>query len=302
MHIRPTMYRFLKESDSIGIAAPASHFDPIRFEAGLDTLRQMGFDVRLPEGLFAKEGFLAGSDQHRAEIFNFLMAAGDVKAIIAARGGYGSQRILDLIDYHLLARDHKLIIGFSDLTVVLWAVWSRLKLATIHGPTITTLAQSGENEKLALKRLILGKAEFTLPATQGLPRRPGKVCAPLVGGNLTSLCHLVGTDFSPRFEGCILILEDCGEKAYRIDRMVYQMQQAGCFDKIMGIALGRFSGCDDLQSVNRIFMSLAEAQDVPLLAGLPLGHDGPNYPFVHGAFAELDTENGKLSQVISNVA
>jgi len=291
---KTTMFAPLAKGDTIAVMAPASHFDRQRFDTGLGVFERMGFRVHVPPAVFAKEGIFAGSDGQRADIFNRLAADGTVKALAAARGGYGAQRILDRLDYQALAVARKPIIGFSDITALLWAAWSKAGVSSIHGPTVTTLAEAGENQRQAMQCLLCGKWEFVLERSEDRPWIAGKARGPVVGGNLTTLCHLIGTRFAPRFSGCIVLLEDCGEKAYRIDRMVFQMLRAGCFEGLSGLALGRFSDCDDPGAVDDIFMSLARELEVPLLAGLPVGHRGPNAPFVYGAPAELDPAGGRL--------
>ncbi len=288
------MFRPLSAGDTIAVVAPASHFDHRRFEAGRRALEQMGFRVQVPPEVFAKEGIFAGPDRQRAGLVNRLAAGAGVKALAAARGGYGSQRILEQLDYKILSLSRKPIIGFSDITVVLWAVWSETGVAGIHGPTLTTLAEADERQRRALTGLLCGQWECVLEGTGHGLFRPGVAWGPVVGGNLTSLCHLLGTRFAPRFAGCIVILEDCGEKAYRIDRMVFQMLRAGCFDGVAGLALGRFSNCDDPVAVDRMFMSLAGELDVPLLTGLPVGHQGQNMPFVYGCPAAMDAARAIL--------
>ncbi len=291
----PATFEPLKNGDTIGIFAPASHFDLLRFEAGLDVLKQMGFKVKVPSRIFAKDGIFAGDDALRAELLNQLATDMEVSALMTARGGYGSQRMVDLIDFRAMSKARKPVIGFSDVTVVLWAAWVEAGLAGIHGPTVTTLAEADQYQRRLFELLLRGKREFVIEKTEDRPCLPGLARGPVVGGNLTSLCHLLGTRHAPRFSGMIVVLEDCGEKAYRVDRMVFQMFRAGCFDGLAGLALGRFSGSDDEQAVDRIFMELAGRLKVPLLAGLPVGHQGPNLPFVYGGFAVMDSAKGTLA-------
>lgn len=281
---------FLSPGDTIGIAAPGSPFDQGLFEKGLAVLAEMGFKVSLPEGLFERRGFLAGSDAHRAALLQGLFADPAVKAIVCARGGYGALRVIDRIDWPLICRHPKLLVGFSDVTNLHSALWDQCRLVSLHGPNVTGLAEADDESRTALVAALTGKGpiEFFLP--QGITLQPGRASGIMAGGNLTCLCHLIGTRFHPRFEGRLLFLEDRGEAPYRIDRMLTQMTQAGCLEGVSGVVLGDFSGCGPLQSVYGIFRERLGNRGIPILAGLEAGHEKRNLTLPLGLGATLDAD------------
>ena len=209
----------------IGIAAPAGPVDPERLRQGVAVLNALGFDVVVPEALSAAQGFLAGSDAHRAHALNHLFADPGIHAVMCARGGYGSLRILPLLRYELLAASPKVIIGFSDITALLTAVSLRSRLVVFHGPVVTTLADASPKTVAGMLDAIASDRPLVLRPEGAVPLRPGRTSGPVCGGNLTTLCHLIGTPFAPRFRHRIVFLEDRGEAPYRIDRMLVHLKR-----------------------------------------------------------------------------
>ena len=284
----------LKPGDTIGIVAPAGPFDPEKFMKGKSVLESMGFQTVFEEGIFQKHGFLAGTDIQRADQVNRLFADTTVQAIFCARGGYGSMRILSLLDFETIQTHPKIFLGFSDISALLSALFDRCSLVTFHGPVVTTLAKASEKTIMAMKTVLTSDAPLELTPENGKVIKPG-VCSGLVaGGNLTTLCHLVGTPYTPNFKGKILLIEDVGEMPYRIDRMLTQMKLAGCFNEIAGLILGGFKECGYLNEVVEIFSNIFEDADIPILTGFEVGHGEHNLTIPMGLGATLDTESKKL--------
>lgn len=284
----------LKEGDTVGVVAPASPFDMEEFENGIKSIESMGFRAAVPEELFERSGFLAGSDSHRAHLVQRFFADPKLRGIICARGGYGSVRILSLLDFKRLQQDPKVFVGFSDISVLLNTLFARSGLVTIHGPMITALGRAEKLGRDSLQGAIAGDRPVVLRAPEGIVLAPGRATGRVAGGNLTALCHLVGTPFTPDFGQNLLFLEDVGEAPYRIDRMLVQMKIAGCFHGIVGVVLGSFIDCGDVEEIHRIFSEIFQDTGVPILAGIPAGHGEENLSFPIGLEATLDTDAMEL--------
>lgn len=287
--------RRLGPGSVIGIAAPSGPFDPQAFERGLEVLRTMEFRVRIPDGLFASRGYLAGTDAHRAAVFESVFCDPGIDAVMAARGGYGCLRILPLLDFARLAAHPKALIGFSDVTALLTAMGSRCGLATFHGPMVTTLAGASERTLRGLREAVASDRPLKLTSDAAIALRPGTASGTVCGGNLNTLCHLVGTPFAPRFRNRIVFLEDRGEAPYRVDRMLMHMKTAGCFEGVKGLVLGSFTDCGSPEEIMAIVEEIFHGEGFPVLAGLEAGHSDPNLTLPLGVRAELDAEGRALS-------
>ena len=285
----------LKPGGKIGIAAPAGPFDRELFFRGARIFEEMGFEVHVPEGLLDARGFLAGTDKHRAEIVNQLFADRSVEAIVCARGGYGSLRILPLLDYDTIARNPKIFIGFSDITALLTVLFDRCGLATFHGPVVTSLADANEITKQSLIQSVSSDHRLKVEVPKGVTVKPGSGAGILCGGNLTTLCHLVGTPFAPSFANKILFLEDRAEAPYRIDRMLMQMKLAECFQGLAGIVLGSFEDCGPIEDIINIIKEIFADCLIPIMAGLDAGHGNHNLTLPMGIEATLDADRHMLA-------
>lgn len=294
-HQNPRLPHRLKPGDTVAIAAPAGAFDHEVLYRGTRVLKQMGFKVLLPDGLFATEGNRAGSDRHRADLLNGLFADDSVDAIMCARGGYGTLRILPFIDYQAVEKNPKIFIGFSDISALLWSLFSRCGLVTFHGPLVTTLASAPEQTRLALRQALCGAETVEIRANAGTTLRAGSATGTVCGGNLTTLCHLVGTPFGVQFADKLLFIEDRGEAAYRIDRMLVQMKLAGCFDGLAGIFLGSFKDCGPMADILGIVADIFADAAVPILAGVSAGHGTSNLTIPMGIEATLDADRQLLT-------
>ena len=284
----------LKPGDTMGIVAPAGPFEPDKFMKGKAVLESMGFQTIFDESIFQKNGFLAGTDFQRADQVNHLFADPSVQAIICARGGYGSMRILSLLDFETIQENPKIFLGFSDISALLSVLYDQCGLVTFHGPLVTTLAKATEKTIMAMKTALVSDASLELIPEDGMVIKPGVCSGLMAGGNLTTLCHLVGTPFAPNFKGKILLLEDVGEMPYRIDRMMTQMKLAECFNDMAGLILGTFKKCGHLNDIVDIFNNIFKDTDIPILAGFDMGHGIHNLTVPMGIRATLDTDKEQL--------
>jgi len=279
----------------IGIAAPASPFDRETLDRGARVLREMGFETVVPEEIMAAERYLAGPDSRRAALLQRLFEDDRIDAVICARGGYGCLRILPLLDYERIAAHPKVFVGFSDVTALLAAITRRCGFAAFHGPVVTSLADGLESTRQSLAAAIASDSATALRPAGAVTVRPGWASGVVCGGNLTTLCHLIGTPFQPSFRGRILFLEDRGEAPYRIDRMLTQLKLAGCLEGVRGLALCAFTDCGSTEEVLGIFGERFADAPFPILAGLPAGHSEPNLTLPLGISAVLDADRQALS-------
>ncbi|MDM8526468.1 LD-carboxypeptidase [Desulfococcaceae bacterium HSG8] len=281
--------------DTIGVVAPAGSFGMKAFYLGVSILKSMGFRISVSGDIFKKKGYLAGSDTHRAGVVNRLFADRTVKAVFCARGGFGSIRILPLLDFECIRENPKIFVGFSDISAILSVLYAKCGLATFHGPLVTSLADTDQETKTSMLSALSSGKQLKIRPAKGITIRAGNASGPVSGGNLNTLCHLIGTPFEPVYNGHILLLEDRGEPAYKIDRMLTQMKLAGCFDGLAGLALGSFKDCSISEDIFRIADNIFKKNPVPILAGFDAGHGARNITIPMGLKATLDADNHLLS-------
>jgi muramoyltetrapeptide carboxypeptidase len=289
----------LRRGDLVRLVAPAGPVDRARLDRGVARLSAAGYVVEVPDGVHAREGaYLAGSDAHRAAQFNAALAAPGVRAVVAARGGYGTTRILPLLDWKRAAAAPRLVVGYSDLSAVLSYLATRLSVPSIHGAMpAADLANRYDAAALdAFVRLAAGEVSPREP--WGLPcekLRAGAAEGRLSGGCLSVLTSLLGTPFVPDFRGALLFLEEVGEPAYRIDRSLTQWLQSGRWASVAGMVVGRTAPVrgEDEDGIRRRFADAAKALGVPCWYGFPAGHEGPNHALPFGTAARIDAK-GRL--------
>ncbi|GAB4245964.1 MAG: LD-carboxypeptidase [Deltaproteobacteria bacterium] len=297
--------RPLEKGGVIAICAPAGPVDPSRLERGIARLRAAGFVPEIADGVLAAGGYLAGDDDHRARQFEWALSVPEARAVMAARGGYGTTRILPRIDWRKAVRRRKVIVGFSDLTAVLSYLSTRLRFPCLHGPMAAAdLALRFDPSALdAFARLASGKVSPREPWGDPAERlRGGAAEGVLAGGCLSVLTSLLGTPYEPDFRGALLFLEDVGEPAYRLDRMLTQWIQSGRLSKIAGILAGKVAPArgESQEDVRRVFHDAGKHLGVPVRYGFPAGHDGKNVALPFGVRARIDTK-GRLFLIESPV-
>ncbi len=283
----------LRRGDRIRLIAPASPFDVGLFRAGQRVLEGLGLVPVVSRGEFAREGFLAGSDHRRAENLKSALQEEDTQAVWCIRGGYGTVRLLPLLDLRRLRQHPKLLVGFSDVTALLVQLARPGGFVTIHGPVITQLPRLPVTDLRWLKALLFGtRAPQRLPLGRTRTLVPGKADGTLVACNLSILASLAGTRFAPDLCGAILCLEDVNEEAYRLDRLFWQILSAGLLRRVRGIVVGELVGCKPegagRHSARRVLERAVCALGLPALSGAPFGHGRRNVALPVGVRARLD--------------
>ena len=299
----------LRPGDTVGLVAPASSDDePMRLEMALNTIRGMGLVPKLGRHISDRHGYLSGTDQDRAADIHDMYSDSSVRAVFAIRGGWGSARLLPLLDWDLIRANPKLLIGSSDVTALHLAFAARAGFPTIHGPNASNRWdeiswQSFWRMAFAGEGPLLGEADGKDRAQDRWRTtliRPGKANGRLLGGNLTVLSTLMGTPWLPDFTGAILFLEDVGEAEYRIDRMMNQLALSGVLGKVAGVMFGQCVRCNSSIpdyagfTVPQILDQYLAPLGVPAFAGANIGHVTNQLSLPVGARVELDATAGTL--------
>jgi muramoyltetrapeptide carboxypeptidase len=296
------------------VAPSAAPNEPERIRFAIDTVESLGFKVKPGAHLFDRDGYLAGGDATRAADLNAMFADDGVDAIWCVRGGYGASRILPALDYALMQRKPKALIGYSDITALHMAIHRHAGLVTFHGPVAFrafTPYSLGE-----LKRVLwIGETPVRLGGPPPFERTegrvdwenrvatlvPGRARGRLLGGNLCLMSHLCGTPYFPDLRGAILFLEDVEEAYYRIDRMLTQLWLSGALAGVAGVAFGKFTNCNPSQfflqnrPLEDILAERCRALGVPAVSGIMVGHIDDQTTLPVGCLAELDADAGTLT-------
>lgn len=297
--MRPNRPRPLRPGDQIALVAPSGPVPAESIAAGIAYLEGRGYGVRPGKHLFARHHYLAGGDAARAADLMEAFADPRISAVFCARGGYGAGRLLDRLDYELIAAHPKIALGFSDTTGLHLALWARAGLVCFTG-SLVSLDLAGERdpftEEWLWKTLTTAGPLGPLPlGPQVQVVRPGRAVGPLLGGCLALLCSLMGTPYLPDLSGAILLLEDVGEYPYRLDRMLNQLRLAGILEKLSGLVLGQFKDCFTPEEMEHspplaeMVLELTQRLEVPILAGVPYGHFARRLVLPLGVEAVLDT-------------
>jgi muramoyltetrapeptide carboxypeptidase len=296
--MRSVIPKPIEKGTCIGIVAPASSVDLTKSYQAIDQLLDIGYIPILGDAIFDQHGFLAGNDADRLADIHRMFADPNIDAILCLRGGYGSMRIIDQIDFDLIRRNPKWLIGYSDITTLLNAVYQETGMLSIHGPMLAELPSSVDSCWWDHLWGLLQNpmSPFTYPQTKKTHCLfPGKAAGPIIGGNLTLLAASLGTPFEINTAGCILFMEEVGENPYRIDRMLTQLRLAGKLQAANGIVFGDFTDCHapaDKPSfpIEEILAAHMELAGTPAFMGFPAGHDLPNYPFPIGSPTYMDAD------------
>jgi muramoyltetrapeptide carboxypeptidase len=290
----------LRPGDWVRVVAPSGPIPPDDFAQGaavLSSRYQLRYD---PDSLFRATGLTAGPDQVRLAELEAALLDPEARAVIMGRGGYGLLRILAAIDPDLLRKAAKPIVGFSDGTLLL-AQAARAGLASIHGPVVTQLGRLGPEDHDALfAALEQPEARRLCSGLDALV--PGRAQGPLLGGNLEVFSRMLGTPYLPDLRGAILFFEDVGERPYRIDRLLTQLELAGVFQAAAGVVAGEFIGCDEptpskttSPPANEVLRERLGRLHIPVILGAPIGHGRHNRALPYGTRVELDADAGTLT-------
>jgi muramoyltetrapeptide carboxypeptidase len=275
----------LRRGDLIGLVSPASAPMPAeKIQQAVVYLESLGYRTKIGTHAAATYGYLAGKDEERAADFNQMAADPQVKAIFATRGGYGSPRLLDQIDYPALQHNPKIIVGFSDITALQLAIFRKIGLVTFSGPLPAVEFCKNPDpyaEENFWRLLISTKRIGELRNPTGTPLHwKGDSAAEgiLLGGNLSLVVSLLGTPFSPSYKDALLALEDVGEEPYRIDRMFTQLRNARVLERLNGLVLGQFTNCENKDtkkpsfSLDEVLSEVRQAHNWPSVSNLQYGH------------------------------
>ncbi len=292
----------LEKGDRIGVIAPASPIpDREKLERGIEVLESLGFQIELGKNIFKSNLYLAGSDEERLSDLMEFVERDDIKAIIAARGGYGTLRLLPLLDFEKFYANPKIIMGFSDLTSLLIPITEKTGLITFEGPMVASLFSRRDELSIEyfLKAVQIRDYAIAPNPLQIYPIVPGSAQGELIGGCLSLINALLATPFEPDFEGKILFIEEVDEPLYRIDRMLTQLRLAGVFNKIKGIVFGGFVGDFDLKDLLYVLTDRTGDLGIPVVYGFPFGHGDHFVTLPIGAMGNLIVEKGRSQLRVS---
>ena len=292
----------LKQGDTIGVIAPAGPVLQTELQEGIQLLESFGHKVVLSPHVFDKRGYLAGEDDTRLEDIHTMFRDNRVKAIFCARGGYGTLRILDRINYDILRENPKIFVGYSDITALLLAIHKETGLVTFHGPVMKELTQRRIGNLESFLNLVSHVRLPDIELAGGRSLNPGKATGTLMGGNLSLICHLIGSPYMPSMKGTILFIEEKGEELYRIDRLLTHLRLSGVLSESAGLIAGSFEQCGERAEIDRLLSDAVSGLDIPVLTGLPIGHGLINITLPMGLPTAIDSETMTLQILESCVA
>ena len=285
----------LRPGDLIGVISPSGPVDEPELQAGLDMIKSSGFEVHKGAHVFCRKGYLAGDDEKRLKDLHAMFTNRDIKAVFCTRGGYGTMRLLDKINYALIRENPKIIAGFSDITALLIAIHEKTGLITFHGPVIQGLAVGNRDSFKGLIHTLTIGEPLKISLGDGYALVSGAATGPLTGGNLSLICSLIGTPYFPALRGDILFIEEKGEPLYRIDRMLTHLLLSGSLNGLAGVVAGEFTGCADMADINELLFDRLSGLRIPVATGLSTGHGMENITLPIGLSAQLDTGSMALS-------
>ncbi|HWO75912.1 MAG TPA: LD-carboxypeptidase [Bacillus sp. (in: firmicutes)] len=297
----------IKKGDRIGLIAPSSPVShPDRVEASVQKLEEFGFEVAVGESCYGQYGYLAGEDSLRAEDINRMFADPEIDAIVCIRGGYGTPRIIDQLDYEMIEKNPKLFVGYSDITTLHIALNQRCKMVTLHSPMPASDMLRDFDEYSAegfLQAISSSEPLGEMKNPEGEEVQclvKGVATGPIVGGNLSLIAATIGTAYEIDTKGKLLFLEDTDEEPYSIDRMLSQLRLAGKLDDCNGIILGDWNNCVPKDAkpsltLHEVFQDLLVPTGKPIICNFKAGHCKPTMTLPLGVEAILDADHCKLT-------
>jgi muramoyltetrapeptide carboxypeptidase len=304
--------RRLSAGDTVALVAPASAtFNSVEVAIARESLEGLGLKVKVGEHVLSRHGYLSGTDKDRAADINRFFRDDDVRAVLPIRGGWGSSRVLPHLDFDLIRRNPKVVLGYSDITALHLAIHAKTGLVTFHGPNgmgrwdewsveiVRRMLFNGEAMTLANPRKLSDRNALTPIEHRVQTIKAGTARGRLIGGNLTVMTAILGSPFVPSTAGAILFLEDVGEDLYRIDRMFTQLKLAGILDRIRGFVFGTCSECGPGEgfaslTLEEILADHITPLGVPAWFGAMIGHATPQWTVPVGAEAEIDGAAGTI--------
>ncbi|MGF1496734.1 MAG: LD-carboxypeptidase [Elainellaceae cyanobacterium] len=305
----------LRRGDRVGLISPAgATFLQEQLDIVADAVRGLGLVPQLAPHVGDRYGYLAGQDANRAADMNAFFADEDIAALLPIQGGWGSARTLPHLDYDLIRRHPKILVGFSDITALLLGIHAKTGLVTFHGPNGLTAWRPNQTDPF---RQVLFNGEAVMVQNQPAPEdgdrlmqvrhriqtiTPGRAEGPLVGGNLSVLSGLVGSPYLPDLDGAILFLEDVGEAVYRIDRLLTHLALAGVFDRLAGVIMGQCPGCEPgagygSLTLEEVLRDHLAPLDIPAWSGAAIGHVEPILTLPIGTRVAIDASDGAIQML-----
>ena len=287
----------LKKGDRVAIVAPARKVNTVQIQDALEIIRHHGLEVVLSQHLFSGfHSYLAGSDHERLSDLQSCLDDPTVKAIICARGGYGSTRIVDELDLTKFALKPKWLVGFSDVTAIHLKL-IKSEIMSIHGTMPILFSRPDSGDSITSLMTVLLEGNFSLAARASNFNRPGMAQGKLVGGNLSLVADSLGTSTEIETENCILLLEEIDEYFYRIDRMMTQLKRAGKLKNLKGLAIGHMTEIKESElpygeCIEKIILDKVKEYNYPVAFGIPSGHENPNLAWIHGSSTSFSVSAG----------
>lgn len=282
---------YLKVGDTIGLICPAGYMPLEKIQKCIRKLKDWGYNVKIGKTVGTQFNYFSGTDSDRLEDLQSMMDDKEVKAILCGRGGYGVGRIIDQINFKTFRKQPKWLIGFSDITVLHSHLFTNYKISSLHAPMAGAFNE-GDNEYLeSLKNALAGvPGNYICPPH--IYDQKGKAKGRLVGGNLSLLCHLIGTSSDLDTKDKILFLEDVGEYIYNIDRMMFQLKRSGKLKRLAGLIIGGFTEIKDTtipfgQTAEEVIKDIVKSYDFPVAFNFPVSHSTQNYALKIGARYEF---------------
>jgi muramoyltetrapeptide carboxypeptidase len=294
--------QLLARGDVVGVVATGFAPDPRFLETGVRWLQQAGYEVRSGTTVSGLHGYFPASDLDRAADFMAMVHDRSIQAIWFARGGYGSARILEHVDWAAVRRSGKLFIGYSDITALALASFRGRSPLWMYGPVVTELGAPDCCHMAGFRRLLRGEPD-TVRFRSHQVVVPGRARGMLLGGNLSVLVHLLGTPYMPSLRRAILVLEDVGEETYRLDRLLTHLKMSGALANVAGICLGQFNPPASTRKYpgDRPFQEAVQeilgSLNLPVVQGLPFGHIDRKRVLPLGGLAVLNTANRTLEMI-----
>lgn len=288
---------YLKKGDKIALVCPAKKL-PKPIDNAIALLESWGLEVIIGESLYASHHQFAGSDKLRKKDIQHFLDDPDIKAIISGRGGYGTIRIIDDLDFAKFNQQPKWFVGFSDITVLLSHLVAQCNVQCIHGQMPYTFDESTDAALISLRKSLFGeKQEYEYESV--FKNRPGMANGTLIGGNLSLLTMVQGSVSEMNYDGKILFLEDVGEQEYGIDRMLRMLKRAGKLDHLKGLIIGAFNEIEEEkisfgQTADEVIWEIVKDYDFPVCFNFPTGHIENNLSMVLGADVALNVETNNV--------
>ena len=293
----------LRPGDRVRVVSPGSTPDPANMARGIEILRSWGLEVELAPHVFTKYGYLAGTDAQRIADLNAALNDPGIRGVFAARGGYGTQRIVDRMDLAGVRRSPRVVVGFSDITSIHGRLWRGTGLVTFYGPMVNwTDSRTGPDSAEALRRAVMTTDPITItrdPTETTAPVLvPGRASGPLLGGCLTLIASSLGAKDSPSFDGALLFFEDLNESPSSIDMMLTELRRLGVLSRVAGVVIGQITnsvGEPDEWDAVAVLKDRLYDLGVPVLGGLRLGHGDGQLTVPLGSHATIDAQAGTLT-------